>query len=163
MTDLTIAALPPAPLHAVEIWDDPHGVAARFEAALGFVLPPMGRSAGRDGLTLIRCEPTVWLAEGDIAPLAVILDNDGAITAIGGGIVRVRIRGGGWRTLLMEGGVFDAESAVFAVGCGAATIIDHVNVRILVESEDACLVYVPASYAAGLIHFWEQALPLLAR
>ena len=163
MTDLTIAALPPAPLHAVEVWGDPHGVAARFEAVLGLVLPSMGRSAGRDGLTLIRFEPTVWLAEGDIAPVAAILGGDGAVTAIGGGIVRVRITGGGWRTLLMEGGVFDAESEVFAAGCCAATIIDHVDVRLLVESEDACLAYVPASYAAGLIHVWEQALPVLAR
>ncbi|HEY0315775.1 MAG TPA: hypothetical protein VGC28_05860 [Sphingomonas sp.] len=161
MTDLTIAPLPPAPLHAVEIWSDPRGVAARFEAALGFALPPMGRSGGRDGLTLIRYEPAVWLAEGDVAPLAAIIGGDGAVTAIGGGIARLRIAGPGWRTLLMEGGVFDAESATFEAGCSAATIIDHVNVRLVVESDTACLAYIPASYAAGLIHFWEQALPLL--
>ena len=161
MTETTITALPPAPLHALEIWSDPQGVAARCQAALGFALPPMGRSAGRDELTLIRFEPTVWLVEGNIAPLAAILGPDGAVTAIGGGIVRVRIAGPGWRALLMEGGFFDAESADFAVGSSAATIIDHVAVRLVIEREDACLAYVPASYADGLVHFWEQALPLL--
>ncbi len=114
------------------------------------------------GLALIRFEPTVWLVEGDAAPLAAILGNDGALTAIGGGIARVRIAGPGWRTLLMQGGVFDAESPAFAQGCSAATIIDHVAGRLWVERDDACLVYVPASYAVGLIHFWEQALPSLA-
>ncbi len=162
MTEPTITRLPPAPLHALDIWSRPHDVAARFEGAMGVSLPPMGRSAGRDGLTLIRFEPTVWLVEGDPAPLGPILGDDGALTAIGGGIARMRIAGPGWRALLMTGGLFDAESPAFAPGCAAATIIDHVAVRLWVESEDACLAYVPASYAAGLMHFWETALPLLA-
>jgi heterotetrameric sarcosine oxidase gamma subunit len=144
----------------MEIWSDPQGVAARFEAA-GIALPSMGRSASRDGTTLIRFEPTVWLVEGDATPLSAALGDDGALTAIGGGIMRVRIAGPGWRGLLMEGGLFDAESAAFAPGCAAATIIDHVAVRLWIESEEACMAYVPASYAAGLVHFWEQALPTL--
>jgi len=160
-TGPTIAALPPAPLHAVEIWSNPQVVAARFLAAMGYALPPMGRSAGSGGLILIRYEPTVWLAEGGVSALPGILGEDGAITAIGGGIVRVRISGTGWRTLLMEGGVFDAESPAFAPGCSAATIIDHVAVRLLVEAEDACVAYVPASFAEGLLHFWHDAMPLI--
>lgn len=160
MTEPTITLLPPAPLHALEIWSNPRDVAARFEAA-GLHLPPMNRWTSRDGLTLIRFEPPVWLVEGDIAPLATLLGDDGTLTAVGGGIVRVRIADAGWRALLMEGGLFDAESPAFAPGCAAATVIDHVAVRLWVESEDACLAYVPASYAAGLIHFWEQALPTL--
>ena len=57
----------------------------------------------------------------------------------------------------MEGGVFDAESTKFAPGCSAATIIDHVAVRLHVVSEEICDVYIPASFSAGLIHFWEGA------
>jgi heterotetrameric sarcosine oxidase gamma subunit len=157
VTDVTITPLPVAPLHALEIWSNAPAVAQRFAAAMGFPLPATGRSGGTDTLRLIRYEPIVWLVEGDAAALPAILGEDGALTAIGGGIVRVRLSGKGWRTLLMEGGVFDAESPAFAPGCSAATIIDHVAVRLHVVSDDACDVYVPLSYSAGLIHFWEQA------
>ena len=163
MTDATtITALPAAPLHAVEIWSNPEAVAARAKAALGFVLPPMGQSAGDFALTLIRYEPTVWLAEGDVSGLEAALGDDGAVTAIGGGVVRVRLAGPGWRELLMEGGVYNAEAASFGPGAAAATIIDHVNVRLHVTSESACIAYVPSSYAASMLHFWETALPLIA-
>jgi len=118
----------------------------------------MGKSAGSAGSTLMRFEPAVWLVEGDVAGLAKVLGVDGALTPIGGGIVRVRLSGPGWRRLLMEGGVFDAECPAFAPQCCAATVIDHVNVRLHVEAEDACLAYVPASYANDLIEFWERAV-----
>jgi heterotetrameric sarcosine oxidase gamma subunit len=162
MTDVTISPLPAAPLHALEIWSNAPAVAKRFKAATGFALPPTGRSGGTDALRLIRYEPTVWLVEGDASALPdilgpEILGDDGAITAIGGGIVRVRLSGNGWRTLLMEGGVFDAENPAFAPGCSAATIIDHVAVRLHVVSDDVCDACVPASFSAGLVHFWEQA------
>jgi heterotetrameric sarcosine oxidase gamma subunit len=155
VTDVTITLLPAAPLHAFEIWSNASAVAKRFEAATGFALPPTGRSAGADALRLIRYEPTVWLVEGDASALPAILAEDGSLTPIGGGIVRVRLSGEGWRTLLMEGGVFDAENSAFAPGSSAATIIDHVAVRLHVMSDDACDVYVPASFSAGLMHFWE--------
>ena len=154
MTDVTITTLSAAPLHALEIWSNSGEVAQRFEAATGFALPPSGRASGGDALRLIRFEPTVWLVEGDASALPAILGEDGALTAIGGGIVRVRLSGPGWRSLLMEGGVFDAETPDFAPGCSAATIIDHVNVRLFVENGDACIAYVPLSYAADMIHFW---------
>jgi len=157
VTDVTITALPAAPLHALEVWSDPEAVAQRFEEAFGFALPSMGRSNGSDTLRLIRYEPTVWLVEGDVSALPSILAEDGALTAIGGGIVRVRLSGKGWRTLLMEGGVFDAESPTFATGCSAATIIDHVAVRLLVVNATTCDAYVPLSFSKGLMHFWEQA------
>jgi heterotetrameric sarcosine oxidase gamma subunit len=118
----------------------------------------MGRSAGNETLRLIRYEPTVWLVEGDATALPAILGEDGALTAIGGGVVRVRLSGPGWRTLLMEGGVFDAENAAFASGCSAATTIDHVAVRLHVVSEEMCDAYVPASFSAGLVHFWQDAM-----
>lgn len=162
MTDVTITALPPAPLHVFEIWDNPAAVAKRFKEVCGFDLPNMGRSGGSDALRLIRFEPTVWLVEGDAQTLAGILADDGAVTAIGGGIVRVRLSGSGWRTLLMEGGVFDAENPNFASGCSVATIIDHVNVRLHVVDETTCVAYVPLSYSQGLMHFWEQAALNLA-
>ena len=155
MTDVTIAALPAAPLHALEIWSNPGEVAQRFEASIGFALPPSGRASGSDAWRLIRFEPTVWLVEGDASALLAVLGEDGALTAIGGGIVRVRLSGPGWRSLLMEGSVFDAETPGFAPGCSAATIIDHVNVRLHVENADACIAYVPSSYAADMIQFWK--------
>ena len=156
MIDVTITAQPPAPLHAFEIWSHAKAVAKRFEVETGFALPKLGQAAGKDGLHLIRYEPTVWLVEGDVTPLAPVLGGDGALTAIGGGIVRVAVAGPGWRRLLMEGGVFDAESPAFGPGCSAATIIDHVNVRLHVTGADQCIAYVPSSYAQGMIHFWES-------
>ena len=157
MTDVTVTSLPATPLHAFEIWSNPGEVAKRFEASTGFALPPSGRASGSDALRLIRFEPTVWLVEGDASALPAILGEDGSLTAIGGGIVRVRLSGPGWRSLLMESCVFDAETPVFAPGCSAATIIDHVNIRLHVETENACVAYVPASYSTSLIHFGETA------
>ena len=155
MTDVTITALPAAPLHALEIWSNPAAVAQRFAAALGGGLPALGSSVQLAAMRLMRFEPTVWLVEGAPTGLTEILGPDGSITAIGGGIVRVWLSGAGWRSLLMEGGIFDAESADFGAGSSAATIVDHVNVRLYVASDDACEVYVPASFSAGLVHFWE--------
>ena len=157
MIDVTITVLPAAPLHALEIWSNPVAVAERFKAATGFALPAIGRSGGSDALRLIRYEPTVWLAEGDISALPDLLAEDGALTAIGGGVVRVRLSGTGWRALLMEGGVLDAENPAFTIGCSAATIIDHVAVRLHVVGEDACDAYLPPSFSKALIHFWDEA------
>ena len=162
MTDVTITALPAAPLHALEIWSNPAAVGSRFKEAFGFTLPAMGHSNGSDALRLIRYEPTVWLVEGDTSALSGILADDGALTAIGGGIVRIRLSGKGWRTLLMEGGVFDVESPNFTAGCSAATIIDQVAVRLHVVNETTCDAYVPLSFSKGLMHFWEQAALNLA-
>ncbi len=162
MTEVTITTLPAAPLHVFEIWGNAASVAKRFKAATGFALPATGRSGGNDALRLIRFEPTVWLVEGDISALGDVLADDGALTAISGGVVHMRLSGPGWRTLLMEGGVFDAESPAFAAGCSAATFIDHVNVRLHVVSDDACDAYVPLSFSQGLRHFWKQAAGILA-
>jgi heterotetrameric sarcosine oxidase gamma subunit len=161
VTDLTVTTLPAAPLHALEIWNNPSAVAARFEAAMGAALPALGKSLALATMQLIRFEPTVWLIEGETGGLAEMLGPDGSLTAIGGGVVRVRLSGAGWRSLLMEGGVFDAESPAFAAGCSATTLIDHVNVRLLVESEDSCLAYVPLSYAHDMVHFWQAAAQTL--
>lgn len=157
----SITALPAAPLHALEIWDNPAKLAERITKALGFAPPAMNRSARNTATTLLRYEPTVWLVEGDVSVLADTLGDDAALTAIGGGIVRFRLAGPHWRELLLEGGVFDTSPAAFPVGATAATVIDHVGVRLWAESADACIVYVPASFAQGMHHFWDDALPLL--
>lgn len=157
MTDLAITALPAAPLHALEIWGDAPEVAKRFAKAYGASLPAAGGSLQLPSMQLIRYEPTVWLVAGELGGLAEMLGCDGSLTAIGGGLVRVRLSGAGWRSLLMEGGVFDAESQDFVAGCSAATVIDHVNVRLLAESDDTCLAFVPLSYAHDLIRFWTVA------
>lgn len=161
MTDVTISVLPAAPLHVFDIWSAPTAVAQRFEAAIGFALPSAGRSAGDDALRLIRYEPTVWWVEGDPSALPAILADDGALTAIGGGTVRVRLAGSGWRSLLIESGVFDAENPRFGQGCSAATIIDHVNVRLHVIDFDTCDAYVPNSFSAGLLNFWREQATIL--
>ena len=158
MIDVTITPLPAAPLYALEIWSNALTVAQRFEAATGFALPKMSRSNASETMRLIRYEPTVWLVEGDVSALPAIVGEDGALTAIGGGVVRVRLSGKGWRRLLMEGGVFDAENSAFSAGSSAATIIDHVAVRLHVITDDMCDVYVPLSYSAALLHFWELAI-----
>ncbi|KPF88959.1 hypothetical protein IP83_04365 [Novosphingobium sp. AAP93] len=121
----------------------------------------MNRSAGNADTTLLRYEPTVWLVEGDVSVLADTLGDDGALTAIGGGIVRMRLAGPHWRELLLEGGFFDTSPVAFPAGATAATVIDHVGVRLWAESDEACIAYVPASYALSLHHFWDEALPLL--
>ncbi|RRQ50991.1 hypothetical protein D7D48_08275 [Sphingorhabdus wooponensis] len=162
VTEVTITTLPAAPLHVFEIWGNAASVAKRFKAAMGFALPATGRSGGSDALRLIRFEPTVWLVEGDVSALSAILADDGAVTAISGGIVRIRLSGPSWRTLLMEGGVFDAEDPAFSAGCSAASIIDHVNVRLHVINDDACEAYVPLSFSQGLLHFWKEAAESLA-
>jgi heterotetrameric sarcosine oxidase gamma subunit len=149
--------MPPAPLHALEVWSNPIAVSARLEAALSFPLPGNSHSGGSEDLRLIRFEPTVWLVEGDVTALSGLLGDDGALTAIGGGVIKLRLSGPGWRRLLMERGVFDAESPGFAPGCSAATVIDHVNVRLHVVDGNSCDVWVPASFAREMIHFWEAA------
>ncbi len=160
MIDVTITAMRAAPLHALEIWANASLVAERFAAAKGLALPRMDEANGNGELTLIRFEPTVWLIEGDIEGLAEILGEDGSLTAIGGGVARIALSGPGWRRLLMEGGVFDAENPAFGSGCSAATVIDHVNVRLHVVNDDLCVAYVPSSYAHDMIDFWMSALPL---
>jgi heterotetrameric sarcosine oxidase gamma subunit len=150
-------------VHALEIWGAE--AVGRVAALLGFPLPPSGRTAGNDHLRAIRVEPAVWLVDGagvDPAGLAEALGDDGALTAIGGGLVRVRITGPDWRALLMAEGVFDAEDPAFAPGCAAATIIAHVAVRLHVIDAETCEAFVPASYATGLIHGWSEGAKALA-
>ena len=129
---------------------------------MGYALPPMGRAAGDAARMMMRFEPMVWLVDGDSAPLEALLAEDGALTPIGGGVVHFRLSGPAWRALLMEGGVFNAEDPAFGPGSTAATLIDHVNVRLHVQSDDVCDAYVPTSFSAAIEHFWEAAAQTLA-
>lgn len=157
MTELTISTLDPMPMAVLELWGVPAPTAKRLAKALGHALPKAGRAEGR----VMRLGPTTWLIEGEHADLAGPLGEGGALTEVGGGYARVRISGAGWRELLMEGGLFDAESADFATDCVATTLIEHVTVTLRVESEASCLAYVPASQAADLLHFWLQVRVLV--
>ena len=144
-------------VHALELWD-PAGAAA-LAGLLGHALPPVGHSAGQAGRRVLRQQPLVWLLDGcefDLAAIEQALDGHGALTAIGGGLRRARLTGPGWRTVLMHDGVFDAESAAFAPGCTATTIIAHVAVTLHVVGADGCEALVPASYAEGLVAGWRR-------
>lgn len=157
---VTIDVRPAADLRALEVWGDAGAVAARLAPAFGFDPPGPGRAAGDAALFALRLEPAVWWVGGerlDPAAVEAALAGDGALTAIGGGLQRVRLAGPGWRGLLMVGGVFDAESPAFAPGCVAATVIEHVMVRLHVAAEDACDAYVPSSHADDLLAFWRKA------
>ena len=151
MTDVIIEPLGHAPLHVLELWGDPLAAAKLIAKALGHVLPKAGRAEGQ----ALRLSPTTWLVGGDVAALKAALGNGGALTPTGGSYERVRLSGPKWRSLLMEGGLFDAESAAFDTDSAVTTLIEHVTVTLRVESDDACLAYVPASHAADLLHFWQ--------
>ncbi|MEQ1497222.1 MAG: hypothetical protein ABL914_01055 [Novosphingobium sp.] len=150
MTELCIEPLSRAPLYVLELWGDPKPAAKRIAKALGHDLPKAGRAHG----LVLRTGPATWLVEGDLTELRAALGEGGALTPTGGGYAQVRISGPRWRSLLMEGGLFDAESAAFAVDSVVTTPIDHVTVTLRVESESACLAYVPASLADDLLRFW---------
>lgn len=150
MTDVVIEDLGRAPLHQLELWGDPVPTAKRIAKALGHALPQAGRAQG----TVLRVSPSTWLVSGDVAALAKALGDGGSLTAVGGGLVQVRLSGPAWRSLLMEGSLFDAESAEFKADCVATVLIDHVTVTLRVESEASCLAYVPASLADDLLRFW---------
>jgi heterotetrameric sarcosine oxidase gamma subunit len=151
VTELRIEVLGRAPLAVLELWGNPAPAAKRIAKALGHDLPAAGRAAG----AVLRLSPTTWLVEGDGAALKSALGDDGALTPVGGGYERVRLSGAKWRSLLMEGSLFDAESRAFTTDHVASALIEHVTVTLRVESEISCLAYVPASHAEDLLHFWQ--------
>ncbi|WP_309753737.1 hypothetical protein [Novosphingobium sp.] len=151
MTELRIEPLERALLHVLELWGDPKRAAKQIAKALGHDLPGAGRAAG----DVMRLSPTTWLVAGDVAAIKAALGDGGALTPVGGGYVRARLSGSKWRSLLMEGGLFNAEAPEFAADCVATTLIEHVTVTLRVESAAACLAYFPASHAADLLHFWQ--------
>lgn len=159
MTDVTIETLPAAPLHRLELWGDPVPTAARLVEALGHPLPAAGRAHG----DVLRCGPTTWMVEGDVSTLETALGDGGALTAIRGGFTRVRLSASAWRNLLMEGALFDFESPAFGPDSVATMLVEHVTLTVRVIDADSCLVYVPASHAVDLLHFWQVSAATLPR
>lgn len=109
------------------------------------------------GIPHIQVEPHRWWLFGALPPGDALGDR-GALAAIGGGLVRARMTGAGWRTLLAVSGVIDSENPAFTTGAVAASVIHHIPVWIVVTASDACEVYYPASYAATLERLWRDAI-----
>jgi len=112
-------------------------------------------------IRLLQVEPRRWwlIGAGErTADLAARIVDGGAVTPIGGGLVRATLTGPGWRGLLMVSGCFDAEDPTFGIGQVAATTIHHIPVWIAVTGDMACEVYMASSYAPALTDLWADAI-----
>jgi heterotetrameric sarcosine oxidase gamma subunit len=113
------------------------------------------------GVRAMQVEPRRWWLVDPGTALAGIdagIGARGALTAFGGGFVRARITGAGWRTLLSVSGLFDTDESALPVGNVTSTVIHHVPVRVLVLAADTCEVFFAASYAATLEQLWRGAI-----
>ena len=153
-----------ASLIRFEIWSDTTACLERLAKALGAELPQTGKSANAGKMRLVWLEPMTWLVRAPDAQGAKVLASieealgaDGGACDISGALIRTRITGLAWRTLLTIGGVFDAEAAAFGPGCMAATVIAHAPVRLDVISKTEIDAYTPPSYAPDLFEFWDHA------
>ncbi len=148
---------------SLEIWGD--AAESRIAAALGAALPAVGASADLPGeWRAIRVEPSVWWLSGPREGLAArqadldaALGEDGAAVDLTGAFARLEVCGPAWRTLLMFGGVFDAEDPDFGPGRTAGTILHHLSVRYDVVDEDRLHIFVGSSYAGDLLHHLRAA------
>ena len=110
-----------------------------------------------DGVRAMQVEPRRWwlVDAGDkIEAITEALGDMGALTPIGGDLMRATLTGSGWRSQLMISGVFDAENPDFKPGDCAATIIGHVSVWIDVISDETAHVYFAASLRTAIDHLW---------
>ena len=109
------------------------------------------------GATALQVEPRRWWlidpAE-NLAAIELMLGDKGALTAIGGGLIRAVLKGAGWRAQLMISGLFDAEDPSFKPGDCAATLIHHTQVWIHAISEREAHVYLSASLQEDIKHLW---------
>lgn len=106
----------------------------------------------------LQVEPRRWwlIDPGDqLAVIEQMQGDKGALTAIGGGLMRATLIGPGWRSQLMISGMFDAENPSFKPGDCAATLIHHTQVLIHAISEREAHVYFAASIAADMRHLWQ--------
>ena len=116
-----------------------------------------------DDVRMLQAEPRRWWlidASDRAADIAARIGDAGALTPIGGGLVRATLTGPGWRALLTISGCFDTENPGFGPGQVAATIIHHVPVWIAVTGDDECQVHMASSYAPTVSALWTQALGL---
>ena len=110
-----------------------------------------------DGVRAMQVEPHRWWlvdAGSKIEAITKALGDKGAITPIGGGLMRATLAGPGWRSQLMISGVFDAENPTFKPGDCAATIIGHASVWIDVISDETAHVYFAASLRGDMEQLW---------
>ena len=163
-TKVTLVTPDDSALIRFEVWSDHAAALQRLTKALGASLPEVGKSKDAKTLRLIWLEPNTWMVRSPAAAELVVLGKietalgqDGAAAQISGALVRRRITGTGWRTLLTIGAMFDAESAAFGPGCYVATLIDHAPVRLDVISDTEVDAYTPPSYAPDLFAFWQHA------
>lgn len=116
-----------------------------------------GQQPDLRGVAALQVEPRRWWLIDPGAQLAVIaqlLGDKGALTAIGGGLMRAVLKGSGWRAQLMISGLFDAEDPSFKPGDCAATLIHHTQVLIHAISEREAHVYLSASLLDDIKHLW---------
>ena len=115
-----------------EIWSDAPACLDRLAKALGAELPQTGKSNNAADLRLVWLEPMTWLVRAPeargaevLARIEAALASDGGACDISGALVRTRITGPAWRTLLTIGGGFDPEAATFGPGGMSATGFAH--------------------------------------
>ena len=145
----------------------PKGRDTVTDAALNINIAPAGDVVvldmwGREqpdvmGTRAMKVEPRRWWLIGAGASLDAIkktLGNNGALTPIGGGLMRATLTGPGWRSQLMISGAFDAEDVNFKPGDSAATIIHHTSIWIDVISAHEAHVYFAASNLMDIEHVW---------
>ena len=112
------------------------------------------------GVRMLQVEPKRWWlidASAQSDALSDRIGDHGALTPIGGGLMRATLTGPGWRALLTISGCFDVEDPVFAPGKVAATILHHVPVWIAPTGTATCEVYLANSYAPTLVDLWSRS------
>ncbi len=149
MTEMLVS--PAGALMALDLWRADDDAAA--SGALGVAMPGPGRAAVGWAGTIMRVGPRRWWL--DLAEFAqATLNGSGVVTAIGGGWTRVRLDGAGWRDLIMQCGLIDAEHSDFGPGSVVTTLLCHVRCVLHVRAATQCDVFVPASYTEHCLSQW---------
>lgn len=144
-------------LLALDLWDAADHAAA--SDAVGVILPGPGQALALSSGAVLRVGPRRWWLDGtslDAGVLAEALHGSGTVTPVEGGWVRVQLAGAGWRDLVMESGLIDAETARFGPGTVAVTMLCHARCVIHVRAALRCEVLVPASYAEHCLEQWRE-------
>ncbi len=135
--DVEITVMPAGQIIVLDLWDEGE--------------PDLG------GASAMKVEPQRWwlIEPGEkLAAVKQALGDRGALTAIGGGLVRATMIGPGWRAQLMISGLFDAEDPTFKPSDCVATLIHHTPVWIHAISEDEAHVYLSASLLDDMKQLW---------
>jgi heterotetrameric sarcosine oxidase gamma subunit len=159
-TGVRVEPLPNRTLLLLEVWEEVSVV----EHRLGSALPGPGQALAAEGWRALWWEPGTWLIrltadDGPALPgrVSAALDSEGAATDVSGAFRRIALEGPAWRSLLMIGGVFDAESPDFGPGCVAGTVIHRIPVHLDVLSPTTVEAFVPPSYLEEMLHHWRRS------